>query len=277
MLTLVLAGTASVAWGVADFVGGLLVRTFGVVAVSVVSQLAGLVVLVGVIAASGRALEWDGIALGLASGFFGVVCLSAFYAAMALGAMSVVSPLVACGSIIPFALAILRGEHLSELAIVGALVAVAGAALTSAPEHALRGARRKALFLALLAALTVGFYIYLLGLASKAGGPFSAVLGARSCMVFVLVLVAARLRPALRLPRRSLLVVAVMGVSVTGSLVLFSIAADRGLISITSILASLYPVVTVLLAHVFLSERLRTVQLVGVTLALGGIALLASA
>jgi len=277
MLTLVLAGASSIGWGVADFVGGLLVRSFGVVAVSVVSQVAGLVALLGVIAATGATLERDGIALGLASGFFGVVCLSAFYAAMALGAMSVVSPLVACGAIIPFALGILRGEHLSELAIVGALVAVAGAALTSAPEHALRGARRTALFLALLAALTVGFYIYLLGLASKAGGPFSAVLGARTCMVFVLIVVAARLRPALRLPARSLLVVAAVGVSVTASLVLFSVAADRGLISVASILASLYPVVTVLLAHVFLAERLRAVQLVGVSLALGGIALLAGA
>lgn len=277
MLTLVLAGTSSIGWGVSDFVGGLLVRSFGVAAITVLSQVAGLLALVAVIASTGTALEQDGVLLGLAAGVFGVVCLTAFYAAMALGAMSVVSPLVACGSIIPFGLGILRGEQLSGLAIVGALVAVAGAAFASAPEHALRGARRTALFLALLAALTVGFYIFLLGLASKEGGAFSAVFGARLCTVVLLVLVAVRLRPTLRLPRRALLIAGAVGVSTTAALVLFSVAADRGLISVASILASLYPVVTVLLAHVFLSERLRALQIVGVSFALGGIALLAAA
>lgn len=181
MLALVLAGAASLGWGVCDFVGGLLVRSFGLAAISVLTQLAGLLALVVVIAATGARVEDDGLLLGLAAGLFGVVSLTAFYGAMALGVMSVVSPLVACGSIIPFGLAILTGERLSALAIVGALVAVAGAALTSIHEHALSGARRTALSLALLAAIATGFYIYFLGLASKAGGAFSAVLGARAC------------------------------------------------------------------------------------------------
>jgi drug/metabolite transporter (DMT)-like permease len=277
MLALVLAGAASVGWGVCDFVGGLLVRSFGIAAITVLTQLAGLLALVGVIAAAGARVEQDGLLLGLAAGLFGVVSLTAFYGAMALGVMSVVSPLVACGSIIPFGLAILTGEHLSALAMVGALVAVTGAALTSIHERGLPGARRTALSLALLAAVATGFYIYFLGLASKAGGAFSAVLGARGCTVLLLVLVAARLRPTFRIPRRRLAITAAVGIGTTASLLLFSAAADRGLISVVAIVASLYPVVTVLLAHIFLSERLRALQVVGVSLALGGIALLAGA
>lgn len=275
MLTLVLAGVASIGWGVSDFVGGLLVRSFGVAAITVLSQVAGLLVLVGVIAATGAALEGDGFLLGLAAACCGIVSITAFYRAMALGTMSVVSPLVACGSVIPFTLAILTGEHLSGVAMVGALVAVAGAVLTSTPEHALEGARRTAVLLAVVAAVATGFYIYFLSLGSKAGGAFSSVLGARLGMVLLLVLIAIRLRPRLRMPGRWLVIAAAVGVSTTASLVLFSVAADRGLISTASIVASLYPVVTVLLAHVFLSERLRALQGVGVALALGGIALLA--
>lgn len=275
MLTVVLAGVASIGWGVSDFIGGLLVRSFGVAAITVLSQVAGLLALVGVIAGTGAALDGEGFLLGLAAGGCGVVSITAFYRAMALGTMSVVSPLVACGSVIPFTLAILTGEDLSGAAILGALIAVAGAVLTSTPEHALQGARRDAVFLALLAAFATGFYIYFLGIGSKAGGAFSSVLGARLGIVVLMVLIAMRLRPRLRMPGRWLVIAALVGVSTTASLVLFSVAADRGLISTASILASLYPVVTVLLAHVFLSERLRALQAVGVTLALGGIALLA--
>ena len=60
------------------------------------------------------------------------------------------------------------------------------------------------------------------------------------------------------------------------ALVLFGYAASLGLISIATILASLYPIVTVLLAHLFVGERLRGFQLAGVALALGGVALVSA-
>ena len=73
--------------------------------------------------------------------------------------------------------------------------------------------------------------------------------------------------------RSVLATVVVIGVTASGALVLFGYATRLGLISITTILASLYPIVTVLLAHLFVGERLRGAQLAGVTLALCGVVL----
>jgi drug/metabolite transporter (DMT)-like permease len=56
----------------------------------------------------------------------------------------------------------------------------------------------------------------------------------------------------------------------------YALAASRGNLSIAAVLASLYPVVTALLARTVLSERLRAVQSVGVVAALAGVLLLSS-
>ena len=77
----------------------------------------------------------------------------------------------------------------------------------------------------------------------------------------------------IRLEAAPLASASLIGVTAAGALVLFGYATSLGLISITTILASLYPIVTVMLAHVVIGERLRGAQLAGVVLALGGVAL----
>jgi drug/metabolite transporter (DMT)-like permease len=56
---------------------------------------------------------------------------------------------------------------------------------------------------------------------------------------------------------------------------LYGAASRHGLVSITAVLASLYPAVTVVLARVIEGERTKRIQDIGVGLALGGIVLLA--
>jgi drug/metabolite transporter (DMT)-like permease len=55
---------------------------------------------------------------------------------------------------------------------------------------------------------------------------------------------------------------------------LFALASTQGLLALVSVLGSLYPVTTVLLAHVVLGERLTRAQLAGVAVALAGVAAL---
>ena len=57
---------------------------------------------------------------------------------------------------------------------------------------------------------------------------------------------------------------------------LFGLASTRGLLSVVSVLASLYPVVLVALARVLLHERIAQHQLAGVAVALGGVALISA-
>jgi drug/metabolite transporter (DMT)-like permease len=268
----VLALCSSLVWGVTDFVGGRLVRRHPVATISLLSHstgFAGLGIGVAIAGFHARAFLY-----GLAAGGFGGVSLYTFYKAMSLGTMSIVSPLLSLGSVLAFGLAVAGGERPTWLAVVGALVALGGAILASFGEHASGGDRRRALGWAFSSALALGFYLYLLGRgAHDDGGSMSAVFGARAASSILLLGVALALRAPLRVGRRVLATVVAIGLSGSAALVLFGYAASLGLISIATILASLYPIVTVLLARLVVGERLRGFQLAGVALALGGAAL----
>jgi len=270
-LAAVLALCSSLVWGVADFVGGTLVRRHPVATISALSHTAGFVGLG--IAAGIVGIHRTAFLLGVAAGGFGAVSLFTFYKAMSIGTMSIVSPLLSLGSVLAFGLAVAGGERPSAVSVAGALIALGGAVLASAGEHASGGARRTALGWALAAPLALGFYLYLLARGANEGGTISAVFGARSTSSPLLLVLALGLRSRLRLSSSALATVLVTGVTASAALVLFGYSAKLGLISIATILASLYPIVTVLLAHLFVGERLRGAQLAGVTLALGGVVL----
>ena len=82
------------------------------------------------------------------------------------------------------------------------------------------------------------------------------------------------MRAPLRLGRSALLPVAAVGLCDVAANALFALASGRGLLALVSVLGSLYPVMTVLLAYIFLGERLTTFQLAGVGIALAGVAAL---
>jgi drug/metabolite transporter (DMT)-like permease len=269
-----LALGSSLIWGLTDFVGGSLVRRHPVATISALSHTAGFAGLALVVAIAG--LHGRAFLVGLAAGGFGAVSLYTFYKAMSLGTMSIVSPLLSLGSVLAFALAVAGGERPSSLALVGALVAFAGAILASFGEHVSGGDRRRALGWAFTSAAALGFYLYLLARGAKDGGSISAVFGARAASSVLLVALALAMRSSFRIGRRGLETVVAIGACGATALVLFGYAASLGLISIATILASLYPIVTVLLAHLFVGERLRGFQLAGVALALGGVALVSA-
>ena len=91
----------------------------------------------------------------------------------------------------------------------------------------------------------------------------------------VLAAVAVR-RPAIRLAGWPLLVVLGVGLGDTLGNLLFAASAGRGLVSVTSVLASLYPIVTVILAALVIGERVARLQLAGIVLTLAGIGLISA-
>lgn len=276
MAAIVLALGSSLVWGCADFLGGLLSRRLALAAVTIISQAAGFVVLLVWLGADGFHLDGRALGFGLLAGIGGGIGLAAFYRALAVGTMSVVSPVAACGALVPFGLALATGERPSILVVGGAVAALAGAVAASIEEHGSGvPGRRQGALLAVGAAIALGLFIYFLGLAGKHGETLSALVGARTGSLGLLVAGAVVLRSQLRLSRRDVPVLAALGLLDTGANALFVLASARGYLSIVAVLGSLYPVVTVLAAHVILGERISWLQRAGVALALGGVAVVA--
>ena len=273
-----LALASSAAWGIADFSGGLASRRLSTLAVTVVSQSAGFVALLAVFAASGGGLESRSFWLGLLAGIGGGAGLAAFYKALSLGTMSIVSPLAACGAVVPFAISIATGERPSTIALAGAAAALAGAVLASVEERrAPAPARARAVLLALVAAAALGFFVYFLGLGSREGDVLSTLVGARVGSLALLVALAVGRGSPLLVPSRWLIPVAAVGLCDVAANALFALASGRGLLALVSVLGSLYPVVTVVLAHLLLGERLTTTQIAGIGIALAGVVALSAA
>jgi drug/metabolite transporter (DMT)-like permease len=128
--------------------------------------------------------------------------------------------------------------------------------------------------LATVAAGALGLFTYFLGLGSREGTALSTLVGARVGSLTLLLVLALVLRAPLRLGRNALLPIVAVGLCDVASNALFALASGHGLLALVSVLGSLYPVMTVVLAYVFLHERLTPLQLGGVGVALAGVAAL---
>jgi drug/metabolite transporter (DMT)-like permease len=168
-----------------------------------------------------------------------------------------------------------RGERPSGVQAAGIVVALCGIVLT-AREPAGPGERARLAAgagLALLAALCFGGTFIGIDAASNADPYWATLILRLSSLTLVAIAVIVR-RPRVGDAVRSLPLLASIGILDAGATSLFAVATTRGLISLVSVLVSLYPVVVVLLARVVLDERLQRVQQVGAATALSGAALI---
>jgi drug/metabolite transporter (DMT)-like permease len=286
-MTAVFALATSVLWGLADFGGGLLAKRIPALTVVVTSQTAAAVVLGAIVIATGGWSEASPrLWFAVAAGAVGPVALICFYRALALGPMGVVSPLATVGISVPVGVGLVLGERPGLVQYAGIAVAVAGIALAGGPQ--LRGApvQRQAVALTLVAALGFGTVMVLVAEASTTlTGLFLALLVQRVCNA---VLGGAALAVSARRGNRvlpeggrevvsralpSLAFVGLADVAANGS---YALAARSGPVTVAAVLASVYPVVTALVARGVLKERLLMVQAAGAGLALAGSVLLAA-
>jgi drug/metabolite transporter (DMT)-like permease len=218
------------------------------------------------------------LALGLLGGVGGGIGLAAFYKALSLGTMSVVSPIAACSALVPFVVSLATGERPATVAVCGAILALTGAVLASVEERRSSSPERaRAVVLAVVTAGALGLFVYFLGLGSREGDALSTLVGARVGSLAVLIALSGWQRATLRVPGRWLGAVAAVGVADVSANALFAFASGHGLLALVSVLGSLYPVVTLLLAHVLLGERLTRAQQAGVGIALAGVVAIAAA
>lgn len=284
-MTALFALATSLLWGLADFGGGLLTRRTPALTVVVVSQSIAVVVLGAVVVATGGWSEagpqlWFAVAAGLV----GPVAMLAFYKALAVGPMGVVSPLGSIGVAVPVGVGLMLGERPGLLQFTGILVAVAGVCLAGGPQFRGAPVQRQAIVLTLLAAFGFGAVMALIAEASSTlTGLFLALfvqrvtnVAAGGLALFVSVRRGAPALPADGFPWRTLPALAFVGLADVAANGTYSIAAQHGPVTVAAVLASLYPVVTAAAARGILRERLRAVQAAGAGLALVGTVLLAS-
>ncbi|RST17026.1 DMT family transporter [Streptomyces sp. WAC05374] len=287
-MTALFALATSLLWGLADFGGGLLTRRMPALTVVVVSQALAVVVLGALVVATGGWSEAGGeLWYAVAAGVVGPAAMLAFYKALALGPMGVVSPLGSLGVVVPVSVGLLVGDRPGLLQFAGIGVAIAGVVLAGGPE--LRGApvQRQAVLLTLVAAFGFGSVMALISEASSTlAGLFLALFVQRVTNVVVggAALWASVRRGGRALPEdggarvvwRALPALAFVGLADVAANGTYSIAAQNGPVTVAAVLASLYPVVTALAARGVLRERLRAVQAAGAGLALVGTVLLAA-
>jgi len=276
MLAVVLALGASAGWGTADFLAGTATRRLSVLVVALISQSAGLVLMAVLVAAAPHVPTAHVLVLGAAAGVLGIVGLLALYAGLAIGPMGVVAPLAALSGLVPVAVGLAQGERPAAIQAVGIVLAIGGVVLASRhrDEHGGR-ASPKAIGLAALAAVALGSLVVMLRDAGRVEATWAVLMVRVSSLALLGVLVLAR-RPAFSGARPLLATLVVVGVLDAGANLLFVLASQRGLLSLVAVLASLYPVATVILARGVLKERLSGVQLAGVAAALAGVALIAA-
>ncbi|MET7569301.1 EamA family transporter [Streptomyces sp. NPDC005492] len=284
-MTAFFALATSLLWGLADFGGGMLTRRFPALTVVVVSQGIAAAVLGAVVVATGGWSEaGPRLWFAFAAGLVGPIALLSFYKALALGPMGVVSPLATLSVAVPVGVGLFLGERPGLIQVAGIAVAVTGVVLAGGPQVRGAAVQRRALLLALVAALGFGTVFALIAEASTTvTGLFLALFVQRltnvatgGAALYVSVRRGGPALPESSFPWSSLPALAFVGLADVAANGTYSIAAQHGPVTVAAVLASLYPVVTSLAARGFLRERLRGVQAAGAGLALVGTVLLAT-
>jgi drug/metabolite transporter (DMT)-like permease len=264
---------------VADFLGGLMARRISALAVIAIAQVAGLTVIaIAVVVAGESAPDPRFVPYAMAAGVAGVCGLAAFYRGLAVGKMSIVAPISSMAVLVPVVVGVATGDRPSAVQAAGAVLGVIGLVLASreSAELAEKDSRVAAgVGLALLSGLGFGSFFVAMDVAADSD-PLWANLVNRGTSLSLAVLAVLVLRPSLsRIGRNGIPILVALGVLEMAANVAFAYAATEGLLSLTSVLSSLYPLVVVFLSWLVLEERLQRGQKVGVAFAIGGVVLIA--
>ena len=284
MVSVALALAGSIIYGASDFFGGLAARGTSAVRVTLINSIAGLAVLV--VAALVLPSRWGAPVLlwGVLAGVCGAVALVLLYACLALGPMSILSPILALvAAVIPITIGFVRGERLSGLGYLGlaiGLVAIVLICLVPG-ERAVRPSAR-GLLMAVGAGVAIGGYLVFIDLTPADSGPAPllvtfVVTGIVMSIALLGQRLARRGAPRPTITRVTVGFAVLCGLTDAAAAFLFLLALRAGELSIVSVLNALAPAGTIVLAAVVLRERIAPVQWVGLAVALVAAALLALA
>jgi drug/metabolite transporter (DMT)-like permease len=274
-----LALLSSAMWGSADFFAGRLSKKHHPFAVLGFSQVIGLFVGILVVIVSGswqgKVFGFDGFLIpGVLAGLFGYIGLACLYEGLSTGRMGVVSPISSLSTVIPLAYALITGDVLSAVTLLGVGIALIGVFCASGPELS-QGLPLKPILLALGAAAGFGLALTFIAIGSQSSALLTMV-SMRGATFFVTIALALKFRTTGKFSKKDLPVLIFIGSADFLANLLLGIACTKGLVSVAMVFGSLYPIATALLAYKFLQERLLRVQYIGIALAVAGVSIISA-
>jgi len=274
-----LALLSSAMWGTADFFAGRLSKKHNPFAVLGFSQVYGLLVGIFIVVVSGsyqgKALGFDGYLIpGALAGLFGYIGLACLYEGLSTGRMGVVSPISSLSTVIPLAYALITGDVLSAITLLGVVIAIIGVFCASGPELS-QGLPIKPLLLALGAAAGFGLALTFIAIGSQSSALLTMV-SMRATTFFVTISLAIKSKTTGNFDKRAMPLLFFIGAADFIANLLLGIATTKGLVSVAMVFGSLYPIATAVLAYKFLQERLQRVQYVGIALAVAGVSIISA-
>ncbi len=268
-----LAGATS--WGAGDFCGGVASRKADAFMVILVSQFIGLLLLVLSAVALGHPLsDLSTLAWGAAVGLVGIVGIVALYQGLAIGPMSIVAPVSGVlAAAIPIPVSILMEGLPGAPMFLGFALGLLGIWLVARGDGKLGSISRTPLLLGTLAGASFGVFYILLDQAGE-GGLLWPLAAARVTGVVALAPVVLMRRAMLPATTSVWMLTAAAGALDAGGNVFFILVAQLGRLDVASILLSLYPAATAIMAFIVLKERLVRAQVFGLVAMAAAIALM---
>jgi drug/metabolite transporter (DMT)-like permease len=275
-VALFLALASSLAYGAADFLGGLAARGAHVLRVVVIAAPASLLIELLLWPVAGATFSTGAITWGAASGLASAAAFALLYRTLAIGPMSVLSPVTALVSAaLPVTVGLLGGESLSALAVFGMALAFVAIVVVSGGTdiHGVRPSRT-ALVLAFGAGAAIALQLVCLDKAPSDSGIAPLLVG-RAVSSAVVLAAAFALRANLGDARPSLSASFAAGALDSLANFAFLLAVREGELAVVAVITALYPAATVVMARAFLGERIGGAQLAGLGVAAVAVSLLA--
>jgi len=274
-----LALLSSAMWGTADFFAGRLSKKHHPFAVLGLSQVFGLLVGIFIVVVSGswqgKVSGFDGFLIpGALAGIFGYIGLACLYEGLSTGRMGVVSPISSLSTVIPLAYALITGDVLSAITLLGVVIALIGVFCACGPELS-QGLPLKPLFLALGAAAGFGLALTFIAIGSQSSALLTMV-SMRATTFFVTIFLAMKFKTTGNFSSKEMPLLFFIGAADFIANLLLGIATTKGLVSVAMVFGSLYPIATAVLAYKLLQERLQRVQYVGIALAVAGVSIISA-
>jgi drug/metabolite transporter (DMT)-like permease len=274
-MPIVLALFSALAYGVSDYCGGRAARSTPTFVVTLVAQLTT-VTLTGTIVAvlADPFPAADDVAWSIGAGIASTTGVTAFYYALANGAMTVVAPVTAViSAVVPVATGVALGERPTALALTGVALAIVAVGLVSGVGgRAERSTPAGVILMAVVAGIGFGMLFVFLDRTSDESEMWPLFIAQLTSLPIVITAVVAR-RLTFPPPRRLIGVMVLAGLLAVSANVAYLVATRKGLLSLVAVITSLYPASTVALATVLDQERMSSSQAVGIGLAVGALGL----
>ncbi len=288
MLTVILGFATAVVYGFADFFGAIASRKLSSVLVTATAGIVGFFFLLTMIPFFGATFSQGAVIAGIAAGFASAIGITALYASLAIGPISIISPLGAVlGAMVPLIFGFTIGDRFGPLGWIAlVLILVAVVLVGFIPGADVRLPSIKGLVLAFIAGAGIGTILIVLKFSPTDSGLASVITMRVVSAILLNILVFATwmnlrrkkvARPKTPMAGKYWWAVIAAGIFDSSANIFFTLALRSGSLSVVSVLTALYPLGTIILARLILKERIARIQMFGVLLALSGSAILAVA